>query len=452
MFSQVLIANRGEIALRIVRACHDLGIAAVVAYSEADRDGLAVRLADKSICIGPAPAARSYLNTTAIISAARTTGCDAIHPGYGFLAEHAYFAELCAEYHITFIGPHPEAIRLMGNKSLGRETMRAAGIPIIPGSEGEIQTTDQAIEVARTIGYPVMLKPSIGGGGRAVRVAFSEAELIKGYPTARAEAETAFGRADLLLEKYLPRVRHVEVQVLADTHGHSIHLGERDCSAQRRHQKIVEEAPSPAVTPELRQRLGDAALQAIQAIHYNNAGTVEFLLDENGDFYFIELNTRIQVEHAVTELVTGIDLVTWQLRLAADEPLTIQQSDVAINGHALECRINAEDPERDFLPVAGHIDQFVPPGGPGVRVDTHLYTGYTLPRAYDTLLGKIVTWGKNRTEALDRMRRALRECIIQGVKTTIPFQLAMLDDPAFRSGQISTRYVADLMDRWKDAA
>lgn len=452
MFSRVLVANRGEIALRIVRACHDLGIEAVVAHSEADQNSLAARLADKTICIGPPLAARSYLNPPAIVSAAQVTGCDAIHPGYGFLAESAYFAELCAEYGVTFVGPHPEVLRLMANKSIGRETMRAAGIAILPGSEGEIQSTDQALEVARDIGYPVMLKPSTGGGGRGVRVACNEAELIKGYPTARAEAEAAFGRPDLVLEKYLSRVRHVEVQLLADTYGHAVHLGERDCSAQRRHQKIVEESPSPAVTLEIRERMCATALHGIQHIHYSNAGTMEFLLDEEGNFYFIELNARIQVEHPVTEFVTGIDLVKWQLLLAAGKPLTLNQNDIVLRGHAIECRLNAEDPERDFLPVSGSIELFIPPGGPGVRVDSHIYSGYTLPRAYDSLLGKIVTWGKDRTEALNRMRRALKECVIAGIQTTIPFQLAMLDDPVYQSGKISTRYVADLMERWKNAA
>ncbi len=452
MLKKVLVANRGEIALRIVRACHDLGIEAVVAYSEADQDSLAVRVADEAVCVGPAAPSRSYLNQAALISAALITGCDAVHPGYGFLAENAYFADIVTESGLKFVGPNSTAIRLMGDKATGRDTMHAAGVPIVPGSDGAVINTDHAIELARKIGYPVMLKPSGGGGGRGMRVAFSESELVKGYQTARAEAEAAFGRGDLLLEKYLASVRHIEIQVLGDNYGNIIYLGERDCSAQRRHQKIVEESPSPAMTPDLRQRMGEAALKGVQAINYNNAGTLEFLVDPEGHFYFIEMNTRIQVEHPVTELVSGIDLVKWQLRIAGGEPLSIRQEDVRLHGHAIECRINAEDPERDFLPVAGKIDFYLPPGGPGVRVDSHMYSGYVLPRSYDSLLGKIITWGKDREESVRRMQRALQETLIVGVKTTIPFQIAMFHDPDFLSGNFSTRYVADMMERWKAAA
>jgi acetyl-CoA carboxylase, biotin carboxylase subunit len=449
VFHKVLVANRGEIAVRIVRACHDLGVRAVVAYSEADRYSLAVRMADEAVCIGPAPAARSYLNPSALISAALITGCEAIHPGYGFLSENPYFADICEECQLQFIGPTGEAIRRMGDKALGRETMKLAGVPTVPGSEGELRNAEEALDLAREIGYPVLLKPSAGGGGRGMRVANDDAELIKGFPIARAEAEAAFGNGGLLLEKFLPRVRHVEIQVLADTYGHAIHLGERDCSSQRRHQKIVEEGPSPAVSPELRARMGSDGLRGIQSIHYRNAGTLEFLLDPEGNYYFIEMNTRIQVEHPVTELITGIDLVKWQIRIAAGERLSLAQDDIQLRGHAIECRVNAEDPEQDFMPAHGEVEYYLPPSGPGVRFDSHLYAGYAPPRNYDSLLGKVITWGSNREEAIDRMRRALRETVITGIKTTIPFQLTMLDDPQFRSGDISTRYVPELMERWK---
>lgn len=452
MFKKVLVANRGEIAVRIIRACHDLGIRAVVAHSEADRESLAVRLVDEAICIGPAPARSSYLNTTALLSAAHITSCDAIHPGYGFLSENAAFAELCARHHRTFVGPPPEAIRSMASKIHGRRIMHEAGVPVVPGSENPLHTLNDALEIARRIGYPVMIKPDIGGGGRGLRMAFDGQELAKYYAAARAEAEVAFGRGDVLLEQYLPRVRHIEIQVLADNFGNTIHLGERDCSAQRRHQKIVEESPSPIMTPDMRERMGAAVLRGVRSIGYTGVGTAEFLVDQEGNFSFIEMNTRIQLEHGVTELVTGIDLVKWQLLIAAGERLTIEQRDVVLHGHALECRINAEDPERDFLPVSGEIEAFVPPGGPGVRVDSHLYPGYVQPPFYDSLLAKVLTWGTHRQEALDRMRRALNECDIRGLKTTIPFHLAIVDDPGFRSGNISTRYVGEMMERWKNAA
>lgn len=451
MFNKILIANRGEIAVRIVRACHELGIRAVVAYSEADRYSLAVRMADEAVCIGPAPSPRSYLNQSALISAARITGCDAIHPGYGFLSENAYFAEICAQYGIKFIGPTPEAIRLMGDKAEGRNTMRAAGVPIVPGSEGELRSLEEAVELARGIGYPILLKPAGGGGGRGMRVANDEAELIRSFATAKSEAESAFGNGALLLEKYLPKVRHVEIQVLADEHGHAIHLGERDCSSQRRHQKIIEEAPSPAVSPELRARMGEAALKGVRAIGYHNAGTMEFLLDPDGNFYFIEMNTRIQVEHPVTELVTGVDLVRWQLRIASGEHLTLQQSDIQLTGHAIQCRLNAEDPERDFMPSVGEIRHYLPSGGPGVRVDSHLYPGYMVPGNYDSLLAKLLVHAPNRDEAIVRMKRALNETVIEGVKTTIPFQLGLLDDDIFQHGFMHTRYVAEFMPSWLES-
>jgi acetyl-CoA carboxylase biotin carboxylase subunit len=449
MFNKVLIANRGEIAVRIVRACQELGIRAVVAYSQADRDSLAVRLADEAVCIGPTAPARSYLNPPALISAALITGCEAVHPGYGFLSENPYFAEICGECKLTFIGPSPEAIRLMGDKATARQTMRAAGLPVIPGSDGALRSIDEAYDLAREIGYPVLLKAVAGGGGRGMRLVQDEGELARAYPTARAEAEAAFGQGDLYMERYLTGMRHVEVQVLADEHGHAIHLGERDCSIQRRHQKIVEEGPSPAVNAELRGTMGEAALHGAQTIGYANAGTIEFLLGPDGHFYFMEMNTRIQVEHPVTELITGVDLVKWQLRVAAGERLTLAQKDVRIRGHAVECRINAEDPARDFLPSAGEVEFFLPPGGPGVRIDTHLYAGYTPPGAYDSLLAKVITWGEDRAEALARMRRALSECIITGVTTTMPFQLELLDDPVFAGGEFDLSFLPTLMQRQK---
>ena len=450
MFEKVLIANRGEIAVRIVRACQELGIRAVAAYSQAVRDSLAVRLADEAVCIGPPAPARSYLNPSALISAALITGCDAIHPGYGFLSENPYFAEICAECKLTFVGPSPEAIRLMGDKAVARQTMRAAGLPVIPGSEGTLRSLDEALELARTIGYPVLLKAAAGGGGRGMRLVHDESELVRAFATARAEAEAAFGQGDLYMERYLTGMRHVEVQVLADHHGHAIHLGERDCSIQRRHQKIIEEAPSPVVSAELRAAIGEAALRGVQAIGYTNAGTIEFLLGPDGRFYFMEMNTRIQVEHPVTELVTGLDLVKWQLRIAAGERLTVAQKDVRIRGHAVECRINAEDPDRDFLPSAGEVEFYLPPGGPGVRIDSHLYAGYTPPGVYDSLLAKVITWGEDRAEALARMRRALSECIITGLTTTVPFQLVVLNDAAFQRGEFDLGFLPALMQRQKD--
>ncbi|HNP71215.1 MAG TPA: acetyl-CoA carboxylase biotin carboxylase subunit [Kouleothrix sp.] len=452
MFDKILIANRGEIAVRIVRACQELGVRAVVAYSQADRDSLAVRLADEAVCIGPAAPARSYLNTPALITAALITGCDAVHPGYGFLSENPYFAEICQECSLTFIGPSPEAIRLMGDKAVARQTMRAAGMPVIPGSDGALRSVDEASELAREIGFPVLLKAVAGGGGRGMRVVQEESELARAYATAKAEAEAAFGQGDLYLERYLTGMRHVEIQVLADSYGNAIYLGERDCSIQRRHQKIIEEGPSPAVNADLRAAMGDAAMRGVRAIGYTNAGTMECLLGPDGHFYFMEMNTRIQVEHPVTELITGVDLVKWQLRIAAGERLTLTQKDVRIRGHAVECRINAEDPERDFLPSAGEVEFFLPPGGPGVRVDSHIYAGYTPPGTYDSLLAKIITWGQDRDEALTRMQRALSECIITGVKTSMPFQLALLDEPDFRRGTIDLSFLPNLIQRQKGQA
>jgi acetyl-CoA carboxylase biotin carboxylase subunit len=450
MFDKVLIANRGEIAVRIVRACQELGVRAVVAYSQADRDSLAVRLGDEAVCIGPAAPARSYLNPSALITAALITGCDAIHPGYGFLSENPYFAESVNECKLTFIGPTAEAIRLMGDKAVARQTMRKAGMPVIPGSEAALRSLEEAQDLAREIGYPVLLKAVAGGGGRGMRVVQEENELARAYSTARAEAEAAFGQGDLYMERYLTGMRHVEIQLLADHYGNAIHLGERDCSIQRRHQKIIEEAPSTAVDAELREEMGAAALRGVREIGYTNAGTMECLLAPDRHFYFMEMNTRIQVEHPVTEMVTGLDLVKWQLRIAAGERLTVSQKDVRIRGHAIECRINAEDPMRDFLPSAGEVEFFLPPGGTGVRIDSHLYAGYTPPGTYDSLLAKVIAWGQDRDEALARMRRALSECIVTGVTTTMPFQLALLNDPAFRRGEIDLSFLPALMQRQRN--
>ncbi len=447
MFKKVLIANRGEIAVRIVRACQEMGIRSLVAFSEADRDSMAVRLADESFCIGPAAPARSYLNPPALITAALITGCDAIHPGYGFLSENAYFAEICGQCNLIFIGPSPDVIRLMGDKAMARRTMREAGMPVIPGSDGVLRGAEEALEVARDIGYPVLLKAVAGGGGRGMRVVQEESELPRAYSTARAEAEAAFGQGDLYMERYLTGMRHVEIQVLADQHGNAIHLGERDCSVQRRHQKIIEEAPSPSVSSDVRDSMGEAALRGVRALNYTNAGTMEFLYGPDGNFYFMEMNTRLQVEHPVTEMVYGIDLVRWQLRIAAGERLTVTQKDVRIRGHAIECRINAEDPTRDFLPSAGEVEFFLPPGGPGVRIDSHLYAGYTPPGMYDSLIAKIIAWAETRDEAIARMQRALTECVITGMTTTLPFQLTVLSDPVFQEGAFDLSFLAQMMER-----
>ena len=447
MFKKVLIANRGEIAVRIVRACQEMGIRSLVAFSEADRDSMAVRLADESFCIGPAAPARSYLNPPALITAALITGCDAIHPGYGFLSENPYFADICGQCNVTFIGPSPDVIRLMGDKAMARRTMREAGMPVIPGSDGVLRSAEEALEVAREIGYPVLLKAVAGGGGRGMRVVQEEGELLRAYSTARAEAEAAFGQGDLYMERYLTGMRHVEIQVLADQYGNAIHLGERDCSVQRRHQKIIEEAPSPSVSPEVRNAMGEVALRGVRALNYTNAGTMEFLYGPDGHFYFMEMNTRLQVEHPVTEMIYGIDLVRWQLRIAAGERLTVTQKDVRIRGHAIECRINAEDPTRDFLPSAGEVEFFLPPGGPGVRIDSHLYAGYTPPGMYDSLIAKIIAWAETRDEAIARMQRALTECVITGMTTTLPFQLAVLSDPVFQEGAFDLSFLAQMMER-----
>jgi acetyl-CoA carboxylase biotin carboxylase subunit len=441
MFSKVLIANRGEIAVRIIAACRELGISTVAVHSDADRDSLHVMLADESVCIGPADSASSYLNVTSVMSAARITGADAIHPGYGFLAENAHFAEIVGECGLTFIGPSAEAIRLMGNKSEARRTVAAAEVPILPGSDGPLASSDQALELAKEIGFPVILKASSGGGGRGMRLAWDADELQKSYDTAWNEAERAFGDPTLYLEKYLERPRHIEFQILADSQGRVVHLGERECSIQRRHQKIIEEAPSVALDAELRAEMGKAAVATTRAARYENAGTVEFLLAEDGGFFFMEMNTRVQVEHPVTELVTGIDIVKEQLRIAAGEEMSVpKRRQIRPEGHAIEFRINAEHPET-FAPSPGRITDLAISGGLGVRMDTHIYAGYTVPPYYDSLVGKLLVHGRNRDEAIVRGRRALEMLHIEGIKTSIPLHLRILDNEEFQAGKIDTHFM-----------
>ena len=440
MFKKILIANRGEIALRVISACRELGIRTVAIYSEADRDALHVRYADEDVCVGPYPSAASYLNISAIVSAAEITEADAIHPGYGFLSENAYFAEILQDCHITFIGPSPDAIRKMGDKSLARRTVAAAGVPTVPGSPGPVESVDDAVAFARKAGYPVILKASAGGGGRGMRVARDERELSGAFETARAEAEKAFGNAEVYLEKYIESPRHVEFQVFGDSRGTLLHLGERECSIQRRHQKLIEEAPSAALEPGLRKRMGEAAIASARAVGYTNAGTVEFLLDEDGKFYFMEMNTRLQVEHPVTEEVTSLDLVKEQIAVAAGAPLSFTERDADPRGHAIEFRVNAEDPVT-FQPSPGRIASFHPPGGLGVRVDTAAYQGYLIPPHYDSLIAKLIVWGRDRGEAIGRGRRALDFFVIEGIKTTIPLHRRILDDPDFISGRLSTHFM-----------
>ena len=444
MFRKVLIANRGEIALRVIRACRELGIRTVAVYSEADRESLHVRFADEDVCIGPPPARESYLNVPRIIAAAEVTGADAIHPGYGFLAENAEFSEICERSELTFIGPTPQQIRLMGDKAAARRTMKEVGVPIVPGTDA-IGDPDEALAQAREIGFPVLIKAAAGGGGKGMRVAQDAGDFERQYSMARNEAAAAFGDDTVYVEKYLSRTRHIEFQVLGDSHGRVVHLGERDCSIQRRHQKLIEEAPSPALTPELRLEMGDAAVRGAKAIDYVGAGTIEMLLNEDGSFYFMEMNTRIQVEHPVTEMCTGVDLVREQIRVAAGLPLTLPDHVIQLRGHAIECRINAEDPARNFAPSPGTIATFHPPGGPGVRVDTHMYAGYRVPPFYDSLLMKLIVHAATRDEAIARMRRALAETVIEGVHTTIPFLQAVMDHPAFMAGEVDTRFLERMM-------
>jgi acetyl-CoA carboxylase biotin carboxylase subunit len=444
-FSKILIANRGEIALRILRTCEEMGIATVAVHSTIDRHALHVQLADEAVCIGEPPSSKSYLNIPNIIAAALTRNATAIHPGYGFLAENARFAEICADHQISFIGPTPDGIRAMGDKSTAKETMQRSGVPTVPGSDGLLMSERQAQAIARKIGYPVMIKATAGGGGRGMRLVHEESELSRLFQAAQGEAEAAFGNSGVYLEKFVVRPRHIEFQILADSHGNVIHLGERDCSIQRRHQKLLEEAPSPALTPELREKMGTAAVMAAKSINYVGAGTVEFLLDASGAFYFMEMNTRIQVEHPVTEMITGLDLIAEQIRVAQGEKLQLTQDQVTLKGHAIECRINAEDPEHNFRPQPGRISGYLPPGGPGVRMDSHVYTDYEIPPYYDSLIGKLIVWGPNRDAAIKRMKRALRECAITGVPTTIGFHQKILETPAFLEGEVYTNFVEQMM-------
>lgn len=444
-FAKILIANRGEIALRILHSCEELGIATVAVHSTIDRQALHVQLADESVCIGPPPSSKSYLNIPNIIAAALSRNATAIHPGYGFLAENARFAEICSDHQITFIGPSPEAMRLMGDKSTARKTMQKAGVPTVPGSWGLLDSEAEALTVAREIGYPVMIKATAGGGGRGMRLVWEESEFSRLFQAAQGEAEAAFGNPGVYLEKFIERPRHIEFQILADSYGNAIHLGERECSIQRRHQKLLEEAPSTVLTPELRIKMGEAAVRAARSINYVGAGTVEFLVDAKGDFYFMEMNTRIQVEHPVTEMITGLDLITAQIRIAQGEPLGLKQEDIVFQGHAIECRINAEDPDRNFRPHPGTISGYLPPGGPGVRIDSHIYTDYEIPPYYDSLIGKLIVWGPDRPTAIKRMKRALRECAITGVPTTIGFHQRILETPAFLSGNIYTNFIDEHM-------
>jgi len=441
MFSKILIANRGEIALRIIRACREMGIRTVAVYSEADYESLHVKLADEAVCIGAAPAASSYLNIPGIISAAEITDVEAIHPGYGFLAENAHFAEICDSCQIKFIGPTPENMRMMGDKLAARQTMKAAGVPIIPGGTAVIKSKEEALKLAHRIEYPVMLKAVAGGGGRGMRIAHNDVRLISAWTTAQAEAEAAFGNPDIYIEKCIENPRHIEFQIIADTHGNIVHLGERDCTIQRRHQKLIEESPSLAVSQKLRKKMGEAAIKGAKRIGFVNAGTVEFLLDSGNRFYFIEMNTRVQVEHPVTEMVTGIDIIKEQIRIASGGRLPYHQDEVKIAGWAIECRINAEDPENNFVPSPGRIDRYLPPGGPGIRLDTHAYSGYTISPYYDSMIGKLIAYGHNRQEAIMRMKRALDEYTIEPIKTTIGFHRAIFNNPAFLRGEVSTNFV-----------
>jgi acetyl-CoA carboxylase, biotin carboxylase subunit len=445
MFSKILIANRGEIALRIIRACRELGIRTVAVYSEADRSSLHVHFADEAICIGQAPSSNSYLNIPAIISAAEITDVEAIHPGYGFLAENPHFAEICESCRITFIGPTPENIRLMGDKVAARATMQKAGLPIVPGSTSIVKNKEEALKTAKAIGYPVIIKAAAGGGGKGMRICHNDLTLISSLITAQTEAESSFGNPNVYIERYIEKPRHIEIQILGDKHNHIVHLGERDCSIQRRHQKLLEESPSPVVNNKLRRRLGEMALRGAKGVNYISAGTIEFLLDRNNNFYFMEMNTRIQVEHPVTEMATGIDLIKEQIRVAAGEKLKIQQDNIQIKGASLECRINAEDFQNNFMPSPGKIVTLNLPGGPGVRLDTHIYPGYEISPFYDSLVAKLITHANTRQETIKIMQRALSEFEIAPIKTTIPFHLRLLENPLFLKGDISTHFVQEML-------
>ncbi|MCY7275048.1 MAG: acetyl-CoA carboxylase biotin carboxylase subunit [Phormidesmis sp. CAN_BIN44] len=444
-FSKILIANRGEIALRILRTCEEMGIATVAVHSTIDRHSLHVQLADEAVCIGEPASIKSYLNIPNIIAAALTRNATAIHPGYGFLAENARFAEICADHQIVFIGPSPDSIRSMGDKSTAKKTMQRVGVPTIPGSKGLVKDEEEARTIARSMGYPVIIKATAGGGGRGMRLVTADEDLGRLYMAAQGEAEAAFGNGGVYVEKYVQNPRHIEFQILADSYGNVVHLGERECSIQRRHQKLLEEAPSSALTPELREKMGNAAVLAAKSINYVGAGTVEFLLDQSGDFYFMEMNTRIQVEHPVTEMITGIDLIAEQIRIAQGEALSFTQDQVVLRGHAIECRVNAEDPDFNFRPSPGRISGYLPPSGPGVRMDSHVYTDYEIPPYYDSLIGKLIVWASDRPSAIRRMKRALRECAITGLPTTIAFHQKILETPEFLRGEIYTNFVEKVM-------
>jgi len=451
MFKKILVANRGEIALRVIFACRELGIKTVAVYSEADENSLHVRFADEDICIGPARSADSYLNVPAIISAAEVTGADAIHPGYGFLSESAYLAEVCEACHIRFIGPDPHVIRLLGDKAKARRAMKKAGVPMLPGSEGPVDSEEAALKMAKEIGYPVIIKAVAGGGGRGMRIVREPSELGHSFRTAQREAEAAFGRGDVYIEKYLDAPRHIEYQIIGDHHGNVVHLGERECSIQRRHQKLIEESPSVAVSDKVRRKMGAVVVDAARAVQYTNAGTFEFLMDEKGQFYFMEVNTRIQVEHPVTEWVTGIDLVKEQIRVAAGERLSFRQSDVTWTGHSIECRVNAEDPVT-FVPSPGKIHAFSIPGGPGVRVDTACHSEATIPPHYDSMIAKVIVHGRDRAEAIARMKRTLEMSVVEGIRTSIPLHLKILNDPDFVAGRLSTHFMERFMPAKKPVA
>lgn len=447
MFSKILIANRGEIALRIIRACKELGVKTVAVYSTHDEDALHTIFADEAVCIGPPASAESYLNPVRIISAAEITGADAIHPGYGFLAENANFADMCASCDLVFIGPPADVIRKMGDKSQAKMSMTKAGVPVVPGSNGVVKSDNKAIEIAQEIGFPMIIKAVAGGGGKGMRIVREESALENSFMMASAEAESAFGNPDLYFEKYIESPRHIEIQLLADKHGNVIHLGERECSIQRRHQKLIEESPSPVVDEELRDKMGKIAVKGAKSIGYESAGTIEFLMDSNGSFYFMEMNTRIQVEHPVTEMVYNVDLIKEQIRLAAGEKLGIKQSEIKPRGHSIECRINAEDPLNNFIPSPGQITYLHTPGGPGIRVDTHIYDSYIVPSFYDSLLAKLIVIARNRGEAIRRLNRALDEFVIEGIKTTIPFHKFVINTPEFVQGNFNTHFIENIYDK-----
>lgn len=450
MFSKILIANRGEIALRIIRACKELGVQTVAVYSTSDATAAHTIFADESVCIGPPEGSKSYLNKVRIISAAEITGADAIHPGYGFLAENAEFAEMCASCGLTFIGPSAEVIRKMGDKAVAKETMQKAGVPVVPGSEGIVKTEEEALAIAKEIKLPVILKAVAGGGGKGMRIVREEQNLSNSFMMARAEAEAGFGNPELYIEKYIENPRHIEIQVLADSFGKTIHLGERECSIQRRHQKLIEETPSPVVDAKLRKEMGRTAVKGAKSVGYQSAGTIEFLLDSQGNYYFMEMNTRIQVEHPVTEMVYGVDLIKEQIRIAAGEPLKIEQKEMYPRGHSLECRINAEDPANNFMPAPGEITNLHLPGGPGVRVDTHIYNSYKVPPFYDSLIAKLIVSARNRVDAIRRLNRALDEFVIEGIKTTIPFHKFVINTPEFIKGDFNTHFLEKIYDKVKE--